>query len=178
MDTCVTQINTRFADFHEYTSKFASLSPKVFMALTNQQRKSQLGVLAKINDMDINEHDIQAEFQVMVEHCQTLDDDINTVTPHQFFVKLVNTGLQDAYPNICTLYRIFLTLPVTSTTVERSMSKLKLIKSYLRSTMNENRLSMLALISIEKDLTDYKDFNDVIKTFAQMKNRRMTIVLQ
>ena len=175
VDTCVTQINTRFADFHEYASKFALLSPKVFMALTNQQRRSQLGVLAKIYNMDIDEHDIQAEFQVMVEHCQTLVDDIKTATPHQLFVKLVNTGLQDAYPNICTLYRIFLTLPVTSTTVERSMSKLKLIKSYLRSTMGENRLSMLALISIEKDLTDSMNFNDVINTFARMKNRRMTL---
>ena len=114
----------------------------------------------------MHEHDIQAEFQVMVEYCQTLVDDINTVTPHQLFMKLVNTGLQDAYPNTCTLYRIFLTLPVTSTTVERSMSKLKIIKSYLHSTMDKNRLSMLALMSIEKDLTDYKDFNDVINTFA------------
>ena len=41
--------------------------------------------------------------------------------------------------------------------------------------MGENRLSMLALISIEKDLTDSMNFNDVINTFARMKNRRMTL---
>ena len=39
------------------------------------------------------------------------------------------------YPNLSTLYHIFLTLPISSAGAERSFSRLKLIKSYLRSTM-------------------------------------------
>jgi hypothetical protein len=50
-----------------------------------------------------------------------------------------------------------LTLPVTSATAERSFSKLKLIKSYLRSTMTNERLSGLALISIERGLAENID---------------------
>jgi hypothetical protein len=37
------------------------------------------------------------------------------------------------------------TLPVTLTTAERSFSKLKLIKTYLRSSMGQDRLSELAI---------------------------------
>jgi hAT family C-terminal dimerisation region len=44
---------------------------------------------------------------------------------------------------------LLLTLPVTSATCERSFSKLKLIKNYLRSTMSAERLSDLAMLSIE-----------------------------
>ena len=36
--------------------------------------------------------------------------------------------------------------------LERSFSKLKLIKSYLRSTMSQKRLSELVILSIENEM--------------------------
>ena len=38
-----------------------------------------------------------------------------------------------SFPNACIAFRILLTIPVTVASVEISFSKLKLIKSYLRS---------------------------------------------
>ena len=40
------------------------------------------------------------------------------------------------FPNACIAFRILLTILVTVASAERSFSKLKLIKSYLRSTMS------------------------------------------
>ena len=42
----------------------------------------------------------------------------------------------DSFPNTCIAYRILLTIPITVGSTRRSFSKLKLIKSYLRSTMS------------------------------------------
>jgi hypothetical protein len=39
------------------------------------------------------------------------------------------------YPNVSIAYRILLTILMTVVSVERSFSKLKLLKNYLRSTM-------------------------------------------
>ena len=47
----------------------------------------------------------------------------------------------DSFPNTCIAYRILLTILVTVASAKRSFSKLKLIKSYLRSTMSQERLS-------------------------------------
>ena len=40
------------------------------------------------------------------------------------------------FPNVWIAYRILLTIPVIVASAERSFSKLKLIKSYIRSTMS------------------------------------------
>ncbi|XP_062118367.1 uncharacterized protein LOC133831984 [Humulus lupulus] len=79
-----------------------------------------------------------------------------------------------SYPNASIAYRIFLTIPVTVAHAERSFSKLTLIKSYLHSTMSQERLSGLAMLSIEKDIVAKLDYANLINTFAS-KNARHII---
>jgi len=55
-------------------------------------------------------------------------------------------------PNASIAYRILLTIHVTVASAERSFSKLKLIKSYLRSTMSQEKLNGLAILSIENEM--------------------------
>ena len=82
----------------------------------------------------------------------------------------------DCYPNVSVAYRILLTLPVTVASAERSFSKLKLLKNYLRSTMSQERLNGLAMCTIERDILDTIDLNTVLDDFA-LRNARRTIFL-
>jgi hypothetical protein len=66
-----------------------------------------------------------------------------------------------------------LTIPVTVASVERSFSKLKLIKSYLRSTMSQERLNGLAILSIEKMMLENLEYKNLISNFAFQKARKM-----
>lgn len=81
--------------------------------------------------------------------------------------------MEECYPNAWVAYRILLTIPVTVASAERSFSKLKLIKSYLRSTMSQERLNCLALLSIEKELVHKLDYSSLIETFAAKNARRV-----
>ena len=46
-----------------------------------------------------------------------------------------HSSLAPSFSDVCTAFFLYLTIPVTVATAERSFSKLKLIKTYLRSAM-------------------------------------------
>ena len=69
--------------------------------------------------------------------------------------------------------KLYLTVAVSTASCERSFSKFKLIKSYLRSTTGESKLSALPILSIESDLVETLSFDDIISEFVSMKARRI-----
>ena len=75
------------------------------------------------------------------------------------------------FPNAYIAFRILLTISVTVASTERSFSKLKLIKSYLRSTMLQERLSGLAILSIENEML--AECKNLISNFASQKARKI-----
>ena len=85
--------------------------------------------------------------------------------------------LKDAFPTLLKVVRIALTIAVSTATCERSFSTLKLVKSYLRSTMGEQRLADLASISIEKEISNTIIIDEVINEFVAIdKNRRIQLM--
>ena len=88
---------------------------------------------------------------------------------------LSNQKLNKVFPNIDIALRILLTLPISVACGERSFSKLKLIKNYLRSTMTQDRLVGLATISIEHELACSLDLKSLIADFASAKARKINL---
>ena len=87
--------------------------------------------------------------------------------------KCLNEVDSDYFPNISTLINLMVTLPVTSCECERSFSMLKLIKTYLRSTMTQERLNGLAMMQYNLDI--YIDPRDVVTEFSQCHPRRLQL---
>lgn len=73
--------------------------------------------------------------------------------------------MKTIFPNLYMVFKIALTLPVGSVQTERTFSKLKIIKNRLRSTMANDRLESLMIISCEPDINI--DYEFVINKFKQ-----------
>jgi len=67
---------------------------------------------------------------------------------------------------------------MTSSEAESGFSTLKRIKTCLRSTMGEDRLNALSILSIESEMiAEDIEFNKkVIEHFSSTKNRRMDFI--
>ena len=80
----------------------------------------------------------------------------------------------DVLPNVKLLLQLFATLPVTSATEERIFSTLKLLKNYLRSTMNEAMLNVLTMAKINKSEKITKE--EVIQVFSSKSHRHLLLL--
>ena len=89
-------------------------------------------------------------------------------------VVIVSSG-SDVFPNLKVGLPVLLTIAVSVANCEHSFSKLKLILTYLRSTMSESRLTNLAILSIEREIADGMDFSSMIDSFASLKLRKVFI---
>ena len=82
---------------------------------------------------------------------------------------ILDKQVQGSFPNVEIALRMYLVLMISNCTAERSFSKMKLIKNRLRTSMCSERLSHLALMSIESDILREINFENLVTTFAQTK---------
>lgn len=83
--------------------------------------------------------------------------------------------IPSGFTDIRTLFRIAMTLPVTTAGVERSFSKLCYLKSKLRSTMSQDRLEALMLSAVEKNILMDLSVDDLVAKFAGSCDRRLDL---
>ena len=85
------------------------------------------------------------------------------------FLVVKNYSLLPTLQDLYTAFVLFLTLPVTVATAERSFSKSKLIKTYFRNTVQDDGLSGLAVLSIENTEARKLDVSKIIDDFARRR---------
>jgi hypothetical protein len=130
--------------------------------------KDYCTTLAKIfsvdDSFDFEENNLTSELRILQ---MTLRDRSMSAMENFEFVRRM-----DCYPNIFIAYRILFTIPITVASAERSFSKLKLLKNYLRSTMSKESLNGLTTLCIEKKLLDGVNIEAIINDFASRNVRR------
>uniref|UniRef100_A0A1X7TU47 HAT C-terminal dimerisation domain-containing protein n=1 Tax=Amphimedon queenslandica TaxID=400682 RepID=A0A1X7TU47_AMPQE len=72
--------------------------------------------------------------------------------------------------------KIAMTVAVTSAENKRSFLTLKRIKTRLRSTMGQERLSALAILSIEGEIAKELDYGTILDTLASPDKNRQTVI--
>lgn len=172
LDTTIAQLNQRFKGLVDISNIFSPLLN--FDSLSKEEIHEKSMVLAQkypnVLTSALGEEIVHLKtvFKSTFKECS----DSKLIS-----IKLLNSiyelHLEGVFPEVCIGLRIFFSLPVTVAEGERSFSKLSLIKNYLRSTMLEDRLNGLAILSIEHELAKKINFDDVIRDFANIKVRRL-----
>ncbi|XP_055800379.1 uncharacterized protein LOC129869793 [Solanum dulcamara] len=88
---------------------------------------------------------------------------------------LIQTKKHSTYPLVFRLVKLALLLPVATASVERAFSAMKYIKNDLRSKMSDDFFSGCLVPYLEKDVFDSISNDAIIKTFQDMKPRRVQL---
>lgn len=171
LDQTIASLEERFEQINQHSNNFEFLYniPKLkFLSKNDLENKCKLlqDILSDGDTRDVDSNELVDELRVL---CHIVEDNASPLDILKY------TIVNNFAPNVSIALRILLTLPITVASGERSFSKLKLIKTYLRSTMSETRLDDLAMISIEHELGEKLNYSDLIKDFATVKARKISL---
>lgn len=76
------------------------------------------------------------------------------------------------FPTLRKVLQLALTAPIANVSAERSFSCMRRIRTYVRSTMTEKRLSAIANLAIEADMAKLLDFDKVVNIFSKLPSLR------
>lgn len=85
-------------------------------------------------------------------------------------------NLPNAFSETLKFLNLIKTLPVTTASNERLFSSLKSVKSYLRTTTKDERLSDLMVIEVQKQEAKQINLENAVDIFARMKKRRFLLI--
>ena len=91
------------------------------------------------------------------------------------YCKSLSAAQRNLLSQVCRVVQLILVMPATNATSERSFSALRRVKSYLRSTMGQQRLNNLMVLHVHRDRTDALNLVDVANDYVEDSEQRLHV---
>lgn len=175
LDSFMLHIEERLLKHEKILSSFEVLLPRISKPEFNSEDEKMLRNLYSVYEelLDTVSFEIVLGETKMWYRCLSEIENLPE-NPLEALVFLLQERKGNVFPNLTTLFRIYVTIPVTSASNERSFSTLRRLKTYLRSTTAEERLNGLALLNIHREIP--VSINEVLDELGK-KKRRLPFVL-
>ena len=183
-------------DHYRVTGYYQSMD-LVIAELNSRFDKNEQDVLCALGDVVLSKSPGKTSYNIVSEHYNVDGDLLETekslfmnflsdteeldLSTEQTLSSVVNivqilrqNDLDAVLPVFWNVTCILAAIPATSCSVERSFSGLRRMKTYLRSTMGQDRLNNLAIININRavsNLVVHTQMDEMIDTFGRRKNR-------
>ena len=170
LDLVITEMKQRFDDVNTSLMKsIQGLHPKSDKFLDLETLRPFM------SHYDIDPDDVEVEIMTAKRLLLNCTRKLNFI--HHVYEQLL--PIPEGFPMLLRCLKIAMTFGVTSAPAERSFSSLRHIKTYLRSTMGQERLSKLLLLYIENELSGelWNCMDDIVLKFAQKHvNSRILLI--
>ena len=91
------------------------------------------------------------------------------------YFKSLSPAKKHLMDQVCTVLKLILIMPATNATSERSFSALRRLKTYLCSSMSQQRLNHPMLLHVHKECTDALDQEEAAREFVVNSEHRQLI---
>ena len=156
LDYALSSLREKFSEHHLLVLRLIALVPAI---IDNHDWLDVVSAYHFYQRKLTSEEEVRNEFFEWKKICLKMPSGHRPSTPIEA-LDIVPSRLK----NIETLLTIFCTIPVTTCTAERAFSAMRLLKNHLRTGMNDERLTGLALMYIHPEIDINVD--DVIDRFA------------
>ena len=171
IDLLTTQIKDRF---DQDTLKYLiSIEDLVVHAAKGEDIAIDQELEDKIKQ-DLNVDGLKRELQILSKYIPEVDPSLKDVSSISTVIDIMRKGkLVKMLSELHILLKLYLTVPLSNATAERSFSALRRVKTYLRSRLTQAHLNHFIILHCHKSLTDHIDLNAVMVNFVRANERRM-----
>ncbi|KAF3833304.1 hypothetical protein F7725_026969, partial [Dissostichus mawsoni] len=172
IDQMLNELNRRFSNTNcDMMNSIQALNPKSKEFL----KETTLFSFAQLYDANIEDlgHELHQFSRILDRKIKTgMQRPDSTVELVQFI-----EPYKEVFFELFRLCKIAAAIPVSSASCERSCSTLKMVKTFLRSTITDERLSNLGVLSIESRRSKALNLDLFVDRFAKNhKNRRILLL--
>ena len=165
-------IDSLSAELQRRRSAYSNISEK-FGFLHNLAKLSAAELVSSANNLQTcYPSDLNDMLATEIIHFSSFAGTVDNQHPQNLLKTLRELNLRDTFPNVDISLRLYLCQFATNCTGERSFSALKRVKTDLRSTTSQGRMSALSLLCIESELVRSLSFDHIVDDFARSKSRR------
>ena len=165
IDKMLSEIDRRFSDKSKKTMKgIDALTPKSENFLDENMIREFADEYSSLINVDYLSAEIANLHQLLQRKKEADSEDFPvSLLQLQSYIH----RLHDAFAECDKLITIACTLPISTASCERSFSTLRIVKSYLRTSMGNDRLQDLLILGIHRARASKLNLNDVVSHFAQ-----------
>ena len=167
IDLLVQAIQDRFdqAGYQVYCCMEALL----LKAIRKESYSDELKRILDVYVDDLNAPNFAAQLQIL---STTAPEGISNIFDVISYLQSLSYAEKELIKEVCILAKLIIVMPATNSSSERSFSAMRRVKSYLRSTMSQERLNNLMILHVHQDYTDTINLIDVANDFVCKSERR------
>lgn len=170
LDLIVQAISDRF-DQPGYCT-YKNLQELILKAIRGDDFKSELEFVCNLYGSDLNASNLEMQLNMLSSSISDSNMDIFDV---KNYFEDATAAVRLHFSEVILVLKLILVLPATNATSERSFSAMKRIKSYLRSTMGQERLNNLMVLHVHKELVDEIELSEIGNDFISKCPRRQEV---
>ena len=171
IDLVITGIKERFNQ--PGYCMYRNLEELLMHAANQKDYSRQLDEVVSFYTDDVQPQLLQAQLQIFANRFTSADGSVS-LRDCLSYLRELSDDHREFYSELCTIVRLLLVVPATNAISERSFSAMRRIKSYLCSTMLQDRLNHLMFLNIHKDLLNDLSLKTVASEFVRGNEHRLS----
>ena len=143
---------------------YSKLEDLLIKAVKKENYDEEFEFVTNFYKDDIDPDQLKLQLDVMSSNIPPESENLNSIIR---FLRELSEPQKELVSQVCTLASLVLVMPATNAVSERSFSCLRRVKSYLRSTMTQNRLNNVMVLHVHKSRTDQLCCTDIGNEFVK-----------
>ena len=144
---------------------YQNLQELVLKACKGKTYHNELEAVLAVYKDDLSRLELEAQLPLLKPLCKEVCEELaDNFSVHDAVRALSELSVAErtAFSGVLSVLKLLLVLPATNATSQQSFSALRQIKTYLRSTMSQERLNNMMFLHVHKEQVDRLEFERVV----------------